>query len=186
MACPSRHDNVRIAQTRRVNAGSVKTMRKLVVVLRVKVNWWSRYSRIRVVIASLLEAMHEPVMNTAGASQFVPKNGPDLPQPNLCQRSCKHHGSFNQILQLNADCISNCKQFQLMYHIKNNRFPLLLILELIKQIPFISLAYFFCFRKSDEQKSEEVVNYHHSIQNLSCGSKFNFSLIVANTIGTIL
>ena len=130
--------------------------------------------------------MHELVRNTAGASQFETKNGPDLPQSNLGQKSCKHQGSLTQILQLNADCIANCKQFQLMDTIKNNRFPLLLILELIIQIPFISLAYFSCFRKSDEQKSEEVLNYHHSIQNLSCGSKFNFSLIVANTIGTIL
>ena len=60
MACPSWHDCVRIAQTRRA------------------------WARIRVVNMNSSQAMRELVRNSAGASQFDPQNIFDLPQQNRC------------------------------------------------------------------------------------------------------
>ena len=54
-------------------------------------HWWSR---IRVVIVNSSQAMRELVMNSAGASQFVGQNDPDLPQQNRDQKSCNLQGSF--------------------------------------------------------------------------------------------
>ena len=101
MACPSRHDSVRIAKSRRANAQRVlikcanyaRCMGELVVLLRVKVDT-DRLVRIRVVIVNSEQAMRELVKNNAGISQFVCQNGPDLPRQNRGQNLCKWQGSL--------------------------------------------------------------------------------------------